>query len=249
MILFLDFDGTLVPIVQRPELAILDENGRRLIESLSKRIPVVIISGRGLDDVRGRVGVNGVNYVGNHGLEIEGNNLKYRMNDSPQWTKFINELSLIIEQSLGGIHGVIVENKGVTLSVHYRLVSGATRKRALQLFSKCIEGYKAKRQVRVTHGKMVWEVRPPFEWHKGKAVMWIMKQPQFMGRWPLYIGDDRTDQDALKLVRENGVGIWIGAPKEKGAALHAIEDPRSVRQLLKWLLVQVSEKSGSMKKI
>ncbi len=249
MVLFLDFDGTLVPIVQRPELALLDPITRQLLHSLSRWMPVVVISGRALRDLKARVSVPQLIYVGNHGLEMEGPSLKYRMKDNGKWIIFIKKLYRELKADLGKIPGILVENKRYTLSVHYRLVRGEARKRALRLFSARLRPYRGKGLIRTTEGKAVWEVRPPYQWHKGKAVDWILKRPNLSGRWPLYIGDDRTDQDALKMVRSKGVGIYVASPHEKGAAHYTLQSPRVVRQFLRWLLSQVSGQEGTIRKV
>jgi trehalose-phosphatase len=249
MVLFLDFDGTLVRIAERPDLAVLDPKGKKLLLSLVKRVPTVIISGRALHDVKSRVGIGTAVYVGNHGLEIEGINIKYNMKNASQWLALLKKLSSSIRKTVGAIPGIIIEDKIWTLSIHYRLVSGASRQKARRLFLKAVRGFRGEDSFRVTHGKAVWEIRPPDEWNKGKAVAWLLNQPGYRRRWPLYLGDDRTDQDALKVVRRGGVGIWVGAAQEKGAARFSLDNPRDVRQFLRWFLGQVSQKIGRMKKI
>jgi trehalose 6-phosphate phosphatase len=249
MALFLDFDGTLVPIARRPDLAVLDPPGKRLIQSLSRRVPTVIISGRSMEDVRARVGVAGVSYVGNHGLEIEGNNLKYKLIGLTEIIKLIEKIDIKLEKAFGSIPGLIIENKTCTLSVHYRLVRGANRNKAARIFTRTLAEFRNDGRVRITRGKAVWEVRPPLLWDKGRAVGWILKQAEFQDRWPLYIGDDRTDQDALKAVKRAGLGIWVGSAAGKGAARFALENPRSVGHFLRWMLSEVSGRFGRMKKV
>jgi trehalose-phosphatase len=247
--LFLDFDGTLVPIARTPDLAELDPQGRKLIRSLSRRLPLVIVSGRSIRDVRSRVGVSGVSYVGNHGLEITGASLKYRMKGADEWIRFLRSLAGKLHRDLDGIPGIMVEEKRLSLSVHYRLAGRDARRKALRLFSDRVKNHRDGRRIRVSHGKAVWEVRPPVRWDKGKAVQWILRQPGFRGRWPIYIGDDRTDQDALRAIRASGVGIAVARPGEKGAAHYRMENPRMVRHFLKWLLGRVSNGRGGIRRV
>jgi trehalose-phosphatase len=249
MALFLDFDGTLVPIARSPDLAVLDPDGRNLIRGLARRVPLVIVSGRSLRDVRSRVGVRGVSYVGNHGLEILGPGIRRRMKGAAEWIRALRGLAAKLHRDLDGIPGIIVEEKRLTLSVHYRLAGREGRRRALRLFSKRIKAHRGAARVRVSHGKAVWEVRPPLDWNKGTAVQWILGRPGFRGRWPLYIGDDRTDQDALRAIRRTGIGVAVGGPAERGAAHFLMENPRAVRKFLGWLSVRLARKSGGIRRV
>jgi trehalose 6-phosphate phosphatase len=249
MALFLDFDGTLVSIVRSPELAVLDSPGRNLIRGIARKTPLVIVSGRSLRDVRSRVGVGGLTYVGNHGLEISGPGIRRRMKGADEWIRFLRGLAGKLHRDLDGIPGIFVEEKRLTLSVHYRLAGREGRRRALRLFSERIRSHRGGSRIRVSHGKAVWEVRPPVDWNKGSAVRWLLRQPGFRGRWPLYIGDDRTDQDALRAIRGSGIGIAVGGPAERGAAHFVVENPRRVRQFLRWLMERLSRKSGAIRRV
>jgi len=125
VLLLFDYDGTLTPIVRKPELAILSEESRQLLENLShkRRFIVGVVSGRGLNDIQSKVGVNGIIYVGNHGFEIEGPGLNYVHPINNDETKSImGTLSQTLNNFLGTVKGVMVENKGLTVSIHYRLV-------------------------------------------------------------------------------------------------------------------------------
>ena len=240
MILFLDFDGTLTPIARRPELATLDREGKHLLRDLSRRIPVAVISGRALRDVRERVGVKELIYVGNHGLEIEDHPFKYQMPAASKWTGLIRKLEMTMSGDLGRIRGILIENKGLSLSVHYRLVRPGERDAAYRIFSKHVGPYRKEGRIRMTNGKAVWEVRPPYLWHKGKAVSWILGRAPAKGRWPIYIGDDRTDQDAFRAIRRKGIGFHVGSSREKGEARYSFRNPRAVRSFLRWLLKEIS---------
>jgi trehalose-phosphatase len=233
--LFLDFDGTLVPIAPRPEDVRLGAPVRLVIRSLAERVPVVIISGRALGDLRGHVGLHGLTYVGNHGLEIDGPGFRYRMPRAISWRRFLTDLASRLQGDLAGLSGLFVEDKGYTLSVHYRLARKAMRQKAAQALTKRLKILESQGLIRMTGGKAVWEIRPPVEWDKGGAVDWILKQPGFQGRWPLYIGDDETDQDAFRRIRDDGVGIAVGPSHQKSAAHHTVDNPEGVWQLLKWL--------------
>ena len=234
--LFLDFDGTLVPIAPRPEEAVLDSSTRNLLRSISEWVPVAFVSGRAVWDLESRVGLTGVTYVGNHGLEITGGGVRYLMDGAVHWRQFLEKVSSQLQDDLGTIPGILLEDKVYTLSVHYRLANWNSRQKALELVSKRLTPFKDQGLIVIGQGKAVWEIRPPVEWNKGSAVVWILEQPGFKGRWPLYIGDDVTDQDAFRMIRNCGIGIVVGSAKKMGLAHYAISNPQGVHRFLQGLL-------------
>ncbi len=234
--LFLDFDGTLTPIAPHPDQALLDPSTRGLIQSLCKHLPIVVISGRGLSDVKKRVGLSRITYVGNHGFEISNRKIKFQMKNETQWRRFLKKLRSQLEEDLENLQGVWVEDKGITLSIHYRLAGGTARRRANFILQNRVNELNNQGKIRLSSGKAVWEIRPPIEWNKGKAVLWVLKQEGFKRRWPIYIGDDETDQDAMRMIQKKGIGIAVGPPAQKGAAHYTLESPREVHHLLKWFL-------------
>ena len=240
-VLFLDFDGTLVPIAQRPGQVQIDSSIRRLVRFLSYRMPVVVISGRGLKDIRQKIRLDHIFYVGNHGLEMDGPSFHYEMKDALHWKKFVKQLVGKLEKDLSGISGIFVEDKGYSISIHYRLTPSQYRRKAARLFKTLIQPYLEAGRVRLTQGKAVWEVRPPIEWNKGTAVLFLLKLPQLKGRWPIYIGDDQTDQDAMRMIKRSGFGIAVGPPHKKGAGHASLSHPGDVHRFLMWLVREVSE--------
>ena len=233
--LFLDFDGTLVPIARRPGDVRLPVSVRRTLQTLSRVVPIAIISGRSLVDIKSRVGLPNVTYAGNHGLEIEGRGFRYRMKGFGRWQKFLEKLASLLEKDFEGIPGLIIEDKGYSLSIHYRLARKQGRLRATRLFRKRLKPLIDEGRVRVGLGKCVWEIRPPVEWDKGRAVLWILERSAFREKWPLYFGDDKTDQDAFRAIRKTGVGFAVGPPASRGQAHYSIRHPRDVHALLDWL--------------
>ncbi len=238
--LFLDYDGTLVPIAPRPELAWLSDSTRFLLRSLSKWVPVVFVSGRSLMDLRSRIRLRGMTYVGNHGLEIKGPGFRYQMEDAFHWRRFLKKVACQLQAELDSISGIFLEDKGYTLSVHYRQADTVSERNASRVLYRGLKPIMDLIQIR--SGKSVWEILPPVEWDKGRAVTWILKRPEFQRRWPLYIGDDETDQDAFRSIRSKGIGIAVGSHKKKNAAHFYFSDQLEVDKFLKWLLAQLSTK-------
>jgi len=217
VLLLADCDGTLTPIVQKPEEALLAPAVREKIGSLSEKpaFSVGIISGRSLAELRGMVRLGNIYYAGNHGLEIEGPGINFILPEAETARADIGKLAAQLSEKLGGIKGVIVEDKGLSLSVHYRMVKPAKENSVYRIFQRVTAPLLAEGKIRITSGKKVWEVRPPIEWHKGNAVELISHKIEDMTNCHslpvIYLGDDATDEDAFKAVlRHAGWGIFIG---------------------------------------
>ena len=194
------------------------------------RVYIAIISGRSLEDVRERVGVSGIVYVGNHGLEIEnpaGRSMKLLASDRRSELKKITQH---LQNSLKEIPGILFEEKGPILSVHYR---NTPQKFFIQI-SRIIED--ELRQWRdcwkTTSGKMVLEIRPNVDFHKGKAVTEILKTFPVRGLLPIYLGDDQSDEDAFQALKDRGISVYIGPGEQVSAADFFLQNPGEVREFL-----------------
>jgi trehalose 6-phosphate phosphatase len=234
MLVGLDFDGTLAPIVSRPADAALPDATRPLLHRLATRPDTVValISGRGLADLRDRVGIADVYYAGNHGLEIEGPDVHRVHAGAEASLGTLGRLAQSLAGQLAAIDGVIVEDKGLTLSVHYRLVEepAAVARVAEQVRAACdnLAG------VRLTEGKKVLEIRPAVDWHKGRALRFLRDTllADSAGAPTLFIGDDRTDEDAFREVGDNGCAIVVGPPPPDSAAHAMLPDVDAVARFL-----------------
>ena len=240
--LFLDYDGTLAPIVQKPEYAILPAETRELLKTLSKngRCGLTIISGRALPDVKKLVGLKNIMYVGNHGMEIEGADVHYQHPVPTGYKNDLKQISTILHQALAGTDGVIIEDKGYSISLHYRLVDSKIIPLVKGSFEKAVSAYVQKKRIAVREGKMVLEVRPPLDWDKGKAALWLLDKKYALCKhvqtFPIYIGDDLTDEDAFVLLKDRGLTIVVGKP-EGSKAQYYLNDTAEVVELLR----QISE--------
>lgn len=233
LLLLLDFDGTLAAIAERPWLVRLPAATRATLEVLARRgdCTVGIISGRALADVRERVGIDGLIYAGNHGLEIDGGGLRFDEVTAVDHRGDIARAVDVLAARLGHIDGVLVEPKGLTASIHYRLVEPADRDEVEQVVRATI--LREHTDLVVTAGKMVWEVRPRVGWNKGTAVRWIRERLGLGRALTFYLGDDRADEDAFA-----GIGRFVtarvGAPRPTRAG-YAVADPEEVAEFLLWL--------------
>ncbi len=240
ILLLTDYDGTLTPIVERPELANLAEDTRRLIRSLSRqrRFTIGVISGRALGDLKDRVGISGIIYAGNHGLEIEGPGISFVEPLAEEFRPILRVMHHVLSRALGTIKGVLVENKGLSLSVHYRLVDRSESREVEKVVQRVIGGSQASGMTRITSGKEVYEVRPAVEWNKGKAIKLLMKKYGKGGRTsgllPMYLGDDRTDEDGFKVIENYGAGIsvFVGEESQPSAAHYFLKSPAEVATFL-----------------
>ncbi len=205
--LFLDYDGTLTPIVDSPDRAVLPEQMRHIIRALSELVPVAIISGRMLEDVMQKVAVEGVFYAGNHGAEIWDREKVIVSHDVEATKEIMQDFLQRVRKMIGNISGVVIEDKGLTASIHFRNVNVKNLERVFRQFNKLADEF---REVfRFTTGKKVFEVRPLSAWNKGDAVIWMLERfaPE---RMPIYIGDDITDEDAFLAIEGRGISISVG---------------------------------------
>jgi len=211
VILFLDYDGTLAPIRRLPHLARMSSPARRLLRRLIKnsKIEICIISGRSLAEIKRMVGLKNLLYVGNHGLEIEEKN---SINTPPHASDIKRRIKSIcgsLKMFSRRFPGFWVENKGLTASLHYRLVPPSLTKNLTKELSAWLKNQVS--DLRVTAGKKVWEIRPRTKRNKGWAVEYVNRRygaPQKLG---IYAGDDRTDWDAFKkIIRRRGIAIQVG---------------------------------------
>ena len=246
----LDFDGTLSDIVPRPEDATLTEERRRLLHELNSRprFAVAVISGRLLEDLRGRVGLDDIAYAGHHGLEIAGPGFHHVPPEAELFRETAAGLGEALEREIGGIPGVIFEHKGISLSVHYRLVAGGERAAVQRALRDIITPRANGGEVRVVPGKEVVNVLPPLEWHKGSALRWLMELLDSIphrvgGVFPIYIGDDATDEDAFPVARETGIAARVGPPVAGTAAEYTLTDTAEVEATLR-AMVDYSKSLG-----
>lgn len=231
--LMLDYDGTLTPIVKQPNLALLSPKRKKILASLARnpKIKMAIISGRKLSDIKKLVGIPNIIYVGNHGFEIEINGERIIHLSAKRFIPMLKKIKMDL-LTVRRIKGVLIEDKKYTLSVHFRLIPANHLKSFYKLFYRTIRPWRKK--VKITSGKKIFEIRPPVDWDKGKAVKWLISKLNLKGYLPIYIGDDKTDADAFRLLKRKGVTIHVGGGKT--AAKMRIKDIDGVYHYLRGLI-------------
>lgn len=230
---FLDYDGTLCPIVSRPELAVIDEPVRRSLHRLAARYPTAVVSGRQLSDVRERVGLPDLYYSGNHGFEIqgpEGSGVHWEV--GREYVEEVDALRRELAQALPPIPEMIIEHKRYSLSVHYRLVP---EQRVDEIEPALRSALSHHPRLKLRPGKKVFEVRPDLDWHKGKAVRRLLEVVAGPQTLPIFIGDDVTDEDAFEELGEQGLGILVSETPRPTAARLWVRDVEEVAVLLERL--------------
>lgn len=235
MLLALDFDGTLAPIVPHPADAEMLEAARTALAALAARSDtrIAIVSGRGLADVRTRVGLPSIYYAGNHGLEIEGPGVRRVVEAAERARPALAECARRLAPLEREYDGIYLEDKQLSLSLHFRNVRDAPADAPIveRVHALCagIEG------VRLTDGKKVVEIRPDVDWDKGRATVFLLDT--LLGDAPgapvTFIGDDRTDEDAFRALGKRGEGIIVADPPPDGtAAVAYLRSPAEVADFL-----------------
>jgi trehalose-phosphatase len=240
ILLFLDFDGTLTPIVPEPSAAYMSEDMRSVLSDLASRqtIDLAVISGRALGDIISRVDIEGLIYAGNHGLEICGGSLLFEEPTALSLRPTLNFLAECLSFSIARIPGAFVEDKGMTLSVHYRQVPAAYQEELEQTISVSLIPYHG--LFSPFRGRKVIEICPLVDWHKGKAVQWIADHIGDSDSISVYLGDDTTDEDAFEDLA-NGIAVKVGEDSVTSANYY-LKDPVEVLGFLHWLEASLEQR-------
>jgi trehalose-phosphatase len=231
--IFLDYDGTLTPIVSHPEKAFLSDSTRKTLRTLAMQVPVAILSGRELEDVRKRVAIDGIVYAGSHGFDIAGPRA-LRREEATEFLPALDVAEKELREKLAGIAGVLIERKRFSIATHYRNMNESDFPRLERAVGEVAEQH---RELRRMEGKKVYELLPDIDWDKGKAVLWLLENLGLEHRKvrPIYIGDDRTDEDAFCALEQRGVGILVSEEPRPTAASYSLKDPAEVQQFLREL--------------
>jgi alpha,alpha-trehalase len=232
---FLDYDGTLTPIVSHPDQAELSSEARDAVARLARVAPVAVISGRDRRDVAARVGLESLVYAGSHGFDIAGPDGALQYEVGGGYSAIIERAARELRRRLDAIDGAIVEAKKYSVAVHYRLVTPDEAPAVTAVVDEVSRGF-AEELTRTT-GKKVFELRPRVDWDKGRALTWVLPALHLEGPdvVPRYAGDDVTDEDAFGTVEEQGIGLVVAREPRPTRAAFRLRDSDEVRQFLVWL--------------
>jgi trehalose 6-phosphate phosphatase len=243
VLLLADYDGTLAAIVGRPEDAVLSASVRRKLKTLAQQSDTSagVISGRQLAELKALVAVEGIYYAGNHGLEIEGPGLNFISPGAEAARATMKDIAAQLAEALENIAGVIIQEKGFSVSVHYRLARPEQEDAVTSAVKRITAPHVGKGQIRVYPMKKLWEIRPPVDWDKGKAVALIgreIKAALNLNRLlTIFLGDDTTDEDAFRVLhRPDGWSVFIGGEKASSAADYYLSSVSEVEELLDRLI-------------
>ena len=236
---FLDYDGTLTPIVDRPEDAVISEAMREAVRDLAARCTVCVVSGRDRAVVQDLMGLRSLVVAGSHGFDIwapEAGTIERE--EGQAFEALMGEVETRLRSVLDGIDGALIEPKKVGVAVHDRLVADDDRPRVRAAVEAVLADHPD--ELKMTPGKRVYELQPQIDWDKGKAVRYLL-DALGLDRddvVPLYLGDDVTDEHAFEALGDDGIGIFVGDaadPERAGrptAADYLLRSPAEVERFL-----------------
>jgi alpha,alpha-trehalase len=231
-IVFLDYDGTLTPIVARPELATLPAGMHATLEQLSRTVPTAIVSGRDLDDVRSFVEIDTAWFAGSHGFELLAPDGTHHQYDGGRFAlPDLDAAELELGDVIRDVPEAWIERKAYAIAVHHRQTPDSFVPGLEAAVQSVADDHES---LRMTGGKKIFELRPDIPWDKGRALRWILDRvaPHHQDVVAIYLGDDETDEDAFRDVRERGLGIVVGHGSRTTFAHHRLSDPDEVEQFL-----------------
>jgi trehalose-phosphatase len=210
---------------------------RQTLRTLAARLPVAILTGRDLDDVRGRVHVDGIVYAGSHGFDIAGAG-GLRRELGAAFLPVLDTAEAELREALDDIAGAQLERKHFSVAAHYRNVNESDASGIAQAVDAVARKH---RELRKINGKKVYELLPDIDWNKGRAVLWLLETLELEGgeAFPIFIGDDRTDEDAFSALKERGAGILVSEQPQVTAANYWLRNPEDVERFLQELIVRL----------
>lgn len=229
--IFLDYDGTLTPIVARPELAELSDSTRQVLRELASYFPVAILSGRDLNDLRERVKIDNIVYAGSHGFDIAGPGGMNKQ-AAPEFVPVLDAAEKELQKKLAGISSALMERKRFSIAVHYRNVKESDIPKIERAVNEVATRHRTLRKI---DNKKVHELQPDVDWNKGKAVIWLLERLDRPEAFSIYLGDDLTDEDAFSAINGRGAGIVVSEQPRSTGARFALRNPVEVERFLREL--------------
>jgi trehalose 6-phosphate phosphatase len=239
ILILLDYDGTLTPIVENPGNAILNNEAKKILGELSGNSKFIlgIISGRPLDEIKRLVGLEDIYYSGNHGLEASGPGFRFTHPGLEDIEDSVEEVAGRLREVSDDIKGVLIEDKGFSVVVHYRMVSASDWRRVREVFKDVVEPYVSSGRFRIDENKMTLELIPDVGWNKGDIVLKLLELVK--GKTDgsvdaVYFGDDITDEDVFKALRGGGLSVVVGEMQSN--ADYYVRDVDDVLRFLEYLI-------------
>ena len=235
VLLMLDYDGTLTPIVDRPQLALMPSETKESLIRLGStgKYVIAVISARALEDVSAKVGIEGLIYAGNHGLEMRGPGLDFVHLEAEQLKEAVDQAYQRLQRGLAHLAGAFTEHKGLSLTVHYRMTPDGDIRQVKEAVKAATAPLVESGSLIVSPGKKALEVRPRVDWHKGRAIS------RLQATYPdaalaLFFGDDLGDEDGFAEVQSaGGIGVYVGSAREPTRAEYRVDSPREVGEILR----------------
>ena len=239
ILLFLDYDGTLTPIVKTPNKAILQTKTKNILKSLikNKSVELSIVTGRSLADIKRLVGLKGIRYCGSHGLDIDSVPKRGVLKKALKSKIHIAKIKRSLLSKLKNITGYEIEDKKLILALHYRNVSSSQLPALKKAFYSVSKPYIDKGLLKSASGKKVYEIRPNLDWDKGSYCKYLLKD---LGGFkkniiPIYIGDDTTDEAAFKALKKKGITVFVKGERKTSLAEYYLNSTGEVISFLKKL--------------
>ena len=233
LVLFLDFDGTIVPIGARPEKVRLSEVMTEALDKLARRLPIAVVSGRPVNDLRRVMGLKHIHYVGLHGFSYAtpGKRPSWLVPRPPR--RMVRKWKKALEAVAAKVRGAWVEDKGIAVALHDRQVATGNRRRLRRQALDALQVWVREKQIRLLRGKRIMEALPPIDWDKGTAVMQLLQKPWARSRVPVYFGDDITDLPALRRIARSGLAIQVGSIPDAPKTCLRLANSNAVEKVLR----------------
>lgn len=236
---FLDYDGVLTPIVERPSDAVMGPEMRRIVSDLARRASVCVVSGRDRGVVTDLMGLDDLIVAGSHGFDIwDPRHGPITHGASSGFEELVEKVTAEVSERAGAIEGTLVEPKHASVALHYRAVDPSRHGEVQQLVDGVLAAHPG--ELRVTPGKFVHEIQPKIDWNKGRAVEHLLDVLDLRGPrvLPVYLGDDVTDEDAFRAtsIADGGLGVLVidptAAEERETAASAVLPDVDAVARFL-----------------
>mmetsp|Transcript_6510 Transcript_6510/g.19081 ORF Transcript_6510/g.19081 Transcript_6510/m.19081 type:complete len:324 (-) Transcript_6510:282-1253(-) len=238
LVVLLDYDGTLTPIVKNPARALLSQPMRDLLRQLADHCVTGVVSGRSLEKITRLVGLEDLIYAGSHGFDIRGpdhNEMRHQV--AQDLLPELREARDNLQDAVKDVPGCSIEDNRFSVSVHYRNVEADW----VPAVSEAVDQELVKHpNLRRSEGKKVIEIKPNIQWDKGRAVLWVLEAMGLNHRsdiFTVYIGDDTTDEDVFRVLSPHpecdeamaaGLGVVVTDERKWTGASMVLRDPDEV---------------------